>query len=158
MNGAEAPDQIRRGYGDDRAAGEESGERRGRDGILCGFEGRHQDCAVGYIKVRVRGGQARAVVDDGRGHRESFDVEGAAVLIAHRAEAVKVVTQHRVVHVGGIVLQDGDDGVGGDKAGEVVDVAVGVVAGDSVAKPQDVGYAEISPQVILDVGAAEHGI
>src|ERR1035437_2417962 len=117
MNGAEAPDQVGRGDADDAAAGEESGECRGRYLVLCGVEGRHQDCAVGYIEVRVRGGQARGVVDDGGGHRKSFDVEGAAVLIAHRAQPLKVVAQHRVVHVGGVVLEDGDDNVGGGEGG-----------------------------------------
>src|ERR1019366_559962 len=121
MNGAEAPDQVRRRDANDAAAGQESGERRGRDGIGGGVEGRHHDCAISYIKVRVGGGQARAVVDDGRGHRESFDFEGAAVLIAHRAQAREVVAQDRVVHVGGIVLEDGDDSVRGDEAREVVD-------------------------------------
>ena len=93
-----------------------------------------------------------------RRHRQSFDFEGAAVLIAHRTEALEVVAQDGVVHVGGIVLDDGDDSVGGDEAREVVDVPVGVVAGDSVAEPQHVGHAEIGAQVILDVGAAERRI
>ena len=42
-----------------------------------------------------------------------------------------------------------------DEAREVVDVAVGVVAGDAVAEPQHVGHAEIGAQVVLDVGAAQ---
>ncbi len=97
-------------------------------------------------------------MDDGGGHRKSFDFEGAARLIAHRLEAREVVAQDGVVHIGGIVFEDGDDGVGRDEAREVVDVAVGVVAGDSVAEPQHVGHAEIGAQVILDVGAAQRGI
>ena len=97
-------------------------------------------------------------MDDGGRHRERFDFERAAVLIAHRAEAREVVLKDFVIHVGGIVLDDGDDRVGRDEAREVVDVSVGVVAGDAVAEPQHVGHAEIGAQVILDVGAAERGI
>src|SRR5208282_6690905 len=113
-NRTQAPDQVGRGNADDAATGEEPGERRGGEGVRGGVEGRHQDRAVGDVEVRVRRGQARAVVDYGGRHRESFDVKSSAVLIAHRAQAVEVVAEHEVVHVGRVVLEDGDDGVGGD--------------------------------------------
>ncbi len=41
------------------------------------------------------------------------------------------------------MFDDGDDRVGVDEARQVVDVAVGVVAGDAVAEPERVGDAEI---------------
>ena len=39
-----------------------------------------------------------------------------------------------------------------DKAGQLVDVPVGVVADDAAAEPEDVGRAEVIAEVLLDVG------
>ena len=51
------------------------------------------------------------------------------VEVAEAAEAVEVFGEREVVLVGGVGLDAGEDGVFGDEAGDVVDVAVGVVAG-----------------------------
>ena len=47
-----------------------------------------------------------------------------------------------MVRVGAIRLDDGHDGVGRDEPREVVDVAVGVVALDALAEPEDLADAE----------------
>jgi len=96
--------------------GKKAGQRRGGDRVRWSVEGRHQDCAIRYVEVRVGGGQTGAVVDDGRRHRERFDFGTVGVLIAHCTEAREVVLKHFVIHVGGIVLDDGDDSVGGDES------------------------------------------
>src|SRR5260370_31086304 len=104
MDTAEARDQVGRGDADYLASRQKAGQGRGGDRVGWSVEGRHQDCAIRYIEVRVGGGQTGAVVDDVRGHRERLDFEQAAVLIAHRAQPIEIVAQDGVVYVGGDVL------------------------------------------------------
>ena len=74
-----------------------------------------------------------------------------ALFVAHLAQPHQVVAQRLVVLVPRVVLDDGDDRVLLDEAGEVVDVAVGVVADDAVAEPEDVADAEVVAQILLDL-------
>ena len=55
-----------------------------------------------------------------------------------------------MVLVGGVGLDDGEDGVLGDEAGDVVDVAVGVVAGDAAVQPEDLLDAEVVGEGLLE--------
>ena len=48
-----------------------------------------------------------------------------------------------MICVGLVGFDDGYDGVGVGEAREVVDVAVGVVAGDAAVEPDDVCRAEV---------------
>ena len=73
---------------------------------------------------------------DGFGERELDDVESLAAR-AHLAQALEVLLHGRVVGRGFVGFTDGEDGARRDKAGEVVDVAVGVVVGQSFADPKE---------------------
>ena len=61
----------------------------------------------------------------------------------------------RVIVVGGVVFDDGGDGFRIDEAGDVVDVAVGVVAGDAVVEPEDFFDAEEVAEPLFDLLAGE---
>ena len=79
---------------------------------------------------------------------------GRSVRVAHRrAGGRELSAQQRVVRVARVVLDDGHHRRRRDEARQVVDVAVGVVADDAVAEPQDVPRAEVVAQMLLDLGA-----
>ena len=63
--------------------------------------------------------------------------------LAEGVEAFEVLGQREVVFVGGIVLDAGEDGVWRNEAGDVVDVAVGVVAGAAAMQPEGLVDAEV---------------
>ena len=115
---------------------------------------------VGDVEVGVAGGEALAFEDDGRRHGEGDDLEGlgltfagGADVVAEAAEAVEVFGEGEVVLVGGVGLDAGEDGVFGDEAGDVVDVAVGVVAGAAAVQPEGLVDAEVVVEGLLEVGA-----
>ena len=72
-----------------------------------------------------------------------------------RPEPLEVLAERLVVGVVWVVLDDGDDGSRVDEAREIVHVAVGVVALDAVAQPEDVSHAEIVPEMALDLARLE---
>ena len=74
-----------------------------------------------------------------------------AVAVADGAEAVEVFGEREVVLVVGVGLDAGEDGVVGDEAGDVVDVAVGVVAGDAAVEPDGLVDAEVVVEGLLEL-------
>ena len=66
---------------------------------------------------------------------------------------MEVLGEREVVGVGGIGLDAGEDGVGRDEAGDVVDVAVGVVAGAAAGEPEGLVDAEVVAEGAFELGA-----
>jgi hypothetical protein len=62
-------------------------------------------------------------------------LERLAAEIAGGAEAVEIFGEGEMVLVGGRMLDAGEDDVFSDEAGDVIDVAVGVVAGAAAMQP-----------------------
>jgi hypothetical protein len=158
VHGAESPDEVAGINGDDFARGEQRGQRVQGDAVVGVVEDGHEHDAVGDVEVGVAGGQAALLEDDGAGHGKFDDVERLAGLICSGAEAAEIVAEGLVVYIFGISLDHGDDGVGGDEAGEVVDVAVSVVAEDAAAEPDGVRGAEVIGEELLVVFAVHVGI
>jgi hypothetical protein len=98
VEGAEAEDEVNTIYTNDLAVGEE---------LLEGIEGDAvggvvevgTSTAVCDIEVGVARGESLAAVNDGFGHGEGDDAEGAAVEIAGAAEEVEVFLEGFVVGV-----------------------------------------------------------
>ena len=67
------------------------------------------------------------------------------------SQAREIFLQRLVVGAGFIGLDHGDHRIGRGEARDVVDVAVGVVAGDAAAQPDDFGGAQIIRQRALDL-------
>ena len=63
-----------------------------------------------------------------------------------------------MVYVLRVGLDHGDDGVSRNEAGEVVDVAVGVVAGDAASQPDGVGRAQVVGKSFFVMNARHVGI
>ena len=151
MHRAEAPDQIDGMDADDLAVGEEAGQGVQSDAVGRVVEGRDEHEAVGDVEVGVAGREPLAFEDDRAGHRQRDDLGAAgrpgrvAARSRRRFSCERLVV--RVVRVG---LDDRDDRLGVDEPGEVVDVAVGVVAGDPPAEPDDVADAQVVGEDALD--------
>src|SRR5215472_6062584 len=155
MHRAQSPNQFGRRNSYHAAAGKQPREGRGCDRIRRTVKGRHDDCAVRNIEVGVRCGQAGAAIYQRRWHGQGFDLKCCAPLVAHGTQAREVVLENPVVHVSGIFLEHGDDRIGSDKARQIVYMTIGIVARDSVAKPQDIGRSKVALQVVLDLLATE---
>ena len=63
-----------------------------------------------------------------------------------------------VIFIIAIFFNNGHNGVLRNKTGKIVDVAVGVVAGDAVAEPENLTNAEIIAKTLFDFAAAQIGI
>ena len=112
--------------------------------------GRQQHEPVGDVEVGVAGRQPLALVLQGPRHRQRDDPERPTVLVGHPAEPLQVGLERLVVFVRRIGLDGGHHGPLVHEPGQIVHVAVGVVARDPVAQPEDLGDAEIVAQVALD--------
>ena len=156
MQRAESPDQVAGINGHDLARGEQLRQRVERNAIVRIVEDRHQHHSIRDVEIRIAGGQAAAFEDDRARHRNLYDVEALAILVARRSQASQIVVQGRIIFVLLIRLDHRDDRVGRDEAGDVVDVAVRVVAGDALAEPDDRLDSEIVGKHLL-VGSAIHG-
>jgi len=159
VEGAEAPDEVGAIDADDASVGEEvlQGVERGFVGgwIAIGWQ---ENDVIGDIEIGVAGRETLAAVFDDARHGQLDDAEGSAVLIAHGFQAHEVFLEGRVVDVVGIVLESSHDGGWVHETGEVVDVTIGIIAGDAVAEPEDVGDAEIIAKILLDLRLGELGI
>ncbi len=148
VEGAEAPDQIDGVDADDIAIREERGEGVEGDAVVWIMEGGHEDEAVGNVEIGVAGGQALAAEDDWPGHRQLGDGVLLPFPGARGLETGEIFGEYFVVGVAGVGFDGGEDCVGRDKAGDVVDVAVGVVADDAAVEPQDV----VDTKVVVENG------
>src|SRR5579863_6894270 len=158
VESAEAPDEIDRMDADDFAAGECGGDGVEGDAVVGIVKCGHEHDAVSDIEVGVAGGQALVAKYDRARQRELDEVELLAGGRARGFEAGEVVGERLVVGVAGVGFDDGKDGVGRGEARDVVDMAVGVVAGDATAEPDDLIDAEVVVERALELLAAHAGI
>ena len=136
---AQAPDQVHAVDADHFAAGKNLGQHVQRHAVVGIVERGHQHQAVGDVEVGVAGRQALAAKDDRPRHGQLDDGELLAVGSARGLEAREILGQRRVVRVARVRLDGGDDRGRPDEAGDVVDVAVGVVAGDAAVRARSPG-------------------
>src|SRR4029077_14595681 len=129
-----------------------------REAVVGVVEDRDQNAAVGDIEIPVAGREAPAFEYDRRGHGDFDDLERLSVLIGGSLEAAQVLSQGCVVLVAAIGLDHGQDGSLCDKAGDVVDVAVGIVTRDAAAHPEYFLDTEIAGEDLLVVFLLEAGV
>ena len=138
---------------DHGAVGEAFGDGVESVAIVGVVEGRDEDQAVGYVEVGVGGGEALALEEDGCGHGERKYLKGLAVQVAGFVEPLEVLGERKVVLVGSVGLDGGEDRVGADEAGYIVDVAVGVVPGAAAVEPDRLLDAEEVVKGLFQQGA-----
>ena len=149
MERAETPNDISGVDADDFAVGEEGFEDVG--GLIVGEAtiGGKNDLSIGNVEVGVGSREALVVIEDDVGHGKFNNGGLFAVGEAATVEHSKILLQGLIVLVPGIFFDDGNDGVGRDKAREVVDMAVGVIAHNAVAQPDDIFHTVVVSKVVL---------
>ena len=153
VEGAEAPDEVDGVDADDFAVGEAGGDDVEGVAVVGVVEGGDEDQAVGDVEVGVAGGEALVFEEDRRGHGEFDYFEGSVFEVAEAAEAVEVFGEGEMVFVVSVGLDAGEDFIFVDEAGDVVDVAVGVVAGAAFVEPEDLFDAEVVVEGLLEIMA-----
>ncbi len=73
-------------------------------------------------------------------------------------EAGEILGQRLVIRIVCVGLDGGDDGCRADEAGDVVDVAVGVVSGDAAVEPEHLIDAEVVVKGLFQLLAADAGV
>ena len=73
----------------------------------------------------------------------------------HLAQARKIFPQRFVIFIVAIFLNDSDNRLLGHKPREIINMAVGVVTGNAVPKPENIADTEIISQALLDFTARE---
>ena len=86
------------------------------------------------------------------------DLKGLGRLVNPAVESSPVLVEGFIVGIQGIVFHGGHNRGFVDKPGDIVDVAVGVIANDSFAEPKDFSNPEKRLQSCLDFFLAERGI
>ena len=81
-----------------------------------------------------------------------------SILIACAAKATQIRGERLMIWIGSIWLDGGDNGLRGHKARDVVNVAVGIVAGDAAVQPDHVYDAEIIVERSFDLLARKPGV
>ena len=121
-------------------------------------EGGNEDDRVRDVEVGIAGGQALAFEVDGRRHRQRDDLVRIACKIARGVQARKVFSQWQVILVAGVWFDSGDDLIFCDEAGDVVDVAMRVIARAATIQPEHLLDAEVLTKGILKLLARDAGV
>jgi len=146
---AEAEHHVAAINRDDFAAGEKFCKSVEGDTVAGIVEYRNEYNFVRDIKVRVTGREPLVVEENRRGHRQRFNAQGFAALVFRRFQKREIFLQCGIVGVGFIFFNNRDHGCGIDEAGEIIHMAVRVVASDPVFQPNDVCHAEIIAENFL---------
>jgi len=155
---AEAENQIHGVNADDGPRGEQFGQDAECATVERIVEGGHEHGGIADIKVGVTGGEAEALEVERAGHGQTDDMRASTVLQAHGFQAFAIFFQDAMVGIAGIAFLGEDDGAGIDETAEIVDVAVGVVAGDAAAEPENVFGAEKAAERRFNLRARKTGV
>ena len=100
-------------------------------------EHRHEHDFIGNIKIGVARRQTRAGGEKRRRTGQGDNIQFPTVLVARALQALVVFSQAAVIIVLRIRLSNTGNGRRIDEARDVVDMAVGIVADDTIAEPED---------------------
>ena len=132
---------------DDAAVDDEEVEV-GRGGLVAGPP---RDRALGAVDAP---GLVLGDLHDRR-HRHGDDLERAALRVGGLAQHAQVVLQELVAPVVLVLGDGGQHDAGPHEAGDVVDVAVGLVGVDALGQPDDLLDVQVVAQVLLDLLARQ---
>src|SRR6266478_7815733 len=155
---AEAEHQVAAINRDEFAAGEKSCKSVEGDAVVGIIEYRNEYNFVRDIKVGVTAREPLVVEENRRGRRQRFNAQRFAALVFCRFQKREIFLQCGIVGVGFIFFNNRDHGCGIYEAGEIIHMAVRVVAGDPVFQPNDVRHAEIIAENCLVIVFSEAGI
>jgi len=155
---SQAKNEIHAVDADDLTIGEELGQGVQRDPISGVVEGWYQDEAIGDVEVGVASRQPMAIEADGCGYRKRHDAKRVAVLVNSGMKPRPILLKGLMIGVGLVGFDHGHNRPRIDEPGKIVDVAVGVVAGDAPAQPDDIAYAQVISKNLLQLRTLKTGI
>src|ERR1039457_2014789 len=153
---AESPDQIAGIDRHDLARRKHIRESVERDAIVRIVEHRYQHRAIRDIKIGVAGGQLPAFKYDRTRQRNFDDLKLLSIGSARIFQTPQARMQGGIIVTLLILLNHRDHGIRSDEAGDVIDVAVSVIPGDSAIQPDDGLHAKIVGEQMFISGAI-HG-
>ena len=142
MQRAQPPDQIHAVDSDHFAPRKYLRQNLQRHAVVGIVEGGNQNQPIRNIEISVTCRQPLAVKDHRPRHRQLDQIKLLAVERARGLEPGEVFGQRRVVRIAHIRLDGGDNRRRPNEAGDVVDVAMRVVAGDAAIEPNHLVDAE----------------
>src|SRR5713101_2272544 len=155
---SQAKHEIAAGNADDFTVGKQASQRVQGRAVVRIVERRHDHEFIDDIKIRIARRKPLPFEINGRGHRQAFDAQWLPSLILHRLKEREIFLEWGVVGVVRIVFHYSDDGGRVHEAREIVDVAMRIVAGDSVLQPEDVGHSEIVAEELRVIFFGEYRI
>lgn len=158
METTETPDDIGGVDADDFTVGETGFEDVGSFVVGEAAVGGEDDFVVGDVEIGIAGREPLVVVEDHIRHGKLHDSGLLTIGKAATIESLEVLLQHIEVFVPTVVFYCGDNSVRRDEATEVINVAVGVVAHDSVAQPNDIINTVIVFKILFYLTLIQEGV
>jgi hypothetical protein len=155
---AQSPDEVATIDRDDFAVAECVGQGVERVPVIRVVKDRHQHAGVCDVEIGVAGGQALLAKNDRPRHGNFDDFQLKAILVSCSAQAAEIGCERFVVGIILVGLNNSDYRLRRDKARDVVNVTVGIVAGDAALQPNHVGDAEIVVKGGFDLLSRSSGI
>ena len=153
VESAEAPDEFAAIDRDDLAGGEGLVERGDGPGIVLAAIDRKEDGGVRDIEICVARGEALALAFHAGWHGERENMKRLAARKSHDVESVEVALEGLEIWVVLVFFDGGDDGGRADEPGDVIDMAIRVVALDAVAEPEDGFHPECVAEFFFNCSA-----
>src|SRR5919106_2498936 len=152
VNRPQASDDFVAAQPDDLAIREQVLQDAQGFGVVGIIEYRNQHDLVGDVEIRIARRQTRAFAINGARTRQSYDGQLFTVLILSVLETLVVFLQITVIVVLWVRFDDTHHCRWIDKSRDVVDMAVGIVADDTFAKPNHAIDSQRVLEILLNLG------
>ena len=158
VNGSQSCHQISAVDPDHFAVRKKGAKPIQHDGIGGGGKGWNQHGGVTDIEIGMASWIAVMRTIGTRWHGQLDDLQWRAFGILGRAKASEIVLEGRVVGVFGVGLDYGYDRAWRNKAGDIVDMSVGIVALQAIVEPNHFSNAQPPRESFFNIGPTERWI
>src|SRR3954468_22225668 len=156
MQRAQSPHQIHGVNPDHRPSRKSFRDSVEGDAVVRVIERWYKNDAIGDIEVRVTGGKPLAIHHDWPRERNRHNPE--RIFLCRQLETTHVVGRSGVVVVRRIAFIRQNNGVRRAEAGDVVDVAMGVVPDCALSQPYGIARTEVFVERLLVVAGLHSGV
>ena len=143
MQGAKPPNNFRAVHRHHFTTGKTLADNATGFGIATFLlEGRHQDGVIDDEKIGITRGHHLILDDEWLWHGKRYDFQRPAPHGGEALQSFEVLREDTMIRTPAILLHTGYDTIGAEEAGDIVDVAIGIVAFDAIAQPKDPAHAK----------------
>ena len=158
VNRSQSCHQISAVDPDDFAVRKKGAKPIQHDGIGGGGKGWNQHGGVTDIEIGMTSWIAVMGTIGTRGHGQFDDLQWLAFGILSRAKAGEVLLEGRVVGIFGVGLDNGNDRAWRNKAGDIVDMSVGIVSLQAIVEPNHFSNAQPPCESFFNIGPTERWV